>query len=147
MQTLPWCAKRTKRITHPKLVYCKSMRQVCVVHKMSSYNHQYHQKRQRTVLQEDELTSDPYFYDQLFEAVPSTLTNVSQEYPEIIQEVDYRPPPVQDAKRKAKELLLKYWGLKLFRGSQEEIVSHVTNGQSALVLMPTGGGVVQLQLL
>jgi len=32
------------------------------------------------------------------------------------------------------------FGLPAFRGAQEEIVRHVTDGGNCLVLMPTGGG-------
>src|SRR4051812_7137375 len=37
-------------------------------------------------------------------------------------------------------LLASVFGHPAFRGAQEEIVSHVTGGGDALVLMPTGGG-------
>jgi len=37
-------------------------------------------------------------------------------------------------------ILHSVFGLPAFRGAQEEIVSHVTNGGNCLVLMPTGGG-------
>src|SRR3954464_656822 len=37
-------------------------------------------------------------------------------------------------------LLASVFGHPAFRGTQEEIVSHVTGGGDALVLMPTGGG-------
>src|SRR3954466_11992207 len=40
----------------------------------------------------------------------------------------------------ALELLNSVFGHAEFRGKQEEIVSHVTAGGDALVLMPTGGG-------
>lgn len=36
--------------------------------------------------------------------------------------------------------LRKVFGYSAFRGSQADIISHVTNGGDALVLMPTGGG-------
>lgn len=38
------------------------------------------------------------------------------------------------------QILRDVFGYPAFRGRQEEIVNHVTNGGSALVLMPTGGG-------
>ncbi|HVE22182.1 MAG TPA: DNA helicase RecQ [Acidocella sp.] len=38
------------------------------------------------------------------------------------------------------EMLRNVFGLRGFRGQQEEIVAHVIAGQDALVLMPTGGG-------
>jgi ATP-dependent DNA helicase RecQ len=37
-------------------------------------------------------------------------------------------------------LLQKTYGYDSFRGNQAEIIEHVTNGGSAFVLMPTGGG-------
>src|SRR3954453_23436550 len=40
----------------------------------------------------------------------------------------------------AADLLRETFGHPGFRGKQEEIVSHVTAGGDALVLMPTGGG-------
>jgi ATP-dependent DNA helicase RecQ len=40
----------------------------------------------------------------------------------------------------AHEILRTVFGLRGFRGQQEEIVSHVIAGHDALVLMPTGGG-------
>src|SRR3954468_13077396 len=40
----------------------------------------------------------------------------------------------------ALSLLNSVFGLPGFRGAQEEIVRHVTEGGNCLVLMPTGGG-------
>jgi ATP-dependent DNA helicase RecQ len=40
----------------------------------------------------------------------------------------------------ALSVLNSVFGLPGFRGAQEEIVRHVTNGGNCLVLMPTGGG-------
>ena len=40
----------------------------------------------------------------------------------------------------ALSILNSVFGLPGFRGAQEEIVTHVTNGGNCLVLMPTGGG-------
>jgi ATP-dependent DNA helicase RecQ len=40
----------------------------------------------------------------------------------------------------ALSILNSAFGLSGFRGAQEEIVGHVTNGGNCLVLMPTGGG-------
>lgn len=37
-------------------------------------------------------------------------------------------------------LLNSVFGLSAFRGAQEEIVRHVTDGGNCMVLMPTGGG-------
>ena len=37
-------------------------------------------------------------------------------------------------------MLRDVFGLRGFRGEQEEIVAHVIAGHDALVLMPTGGG-------
>ena len=39
-----------------------------------------------------------------------------------------------------KEALRRYFGYDSFRQNQEEIICHVTSGNDALVLMPTGGG-------
>ena len=44
------------------------------------------------------------------------------------------PPPTRSA------VLNSVFGLPGFRGAQEEIVRHVTDGGNCLVLMPTGGG-------
>ena len=40
----------------------------------------------------------------------------------------------------ALSVLSSVFGLPGFRGAQEEIVRHVTDGGNCLVLMPTGGG-------
>jgi len=40
----------------------------------------------------------------------------------------------------ALSILNSVFGLPAFRGAQEEIIAHVTNGGNCLVLMPTGGG-------
>ena len=45
-----------------------------------------------------------------------------------------------DFPRSALEILHRVFGYTAFRGHQNEIVEHVTNGGDALVLMPTGGG-------
>src|ERR1700748_730411 len=42
--------------------------------------------------------------------------------------------------RDALTLLNSVFGLTAFRGAQEEIIRHVTDGGNCLVLMPTGGG-------
>ena len=42
--------------------------------------------------------------------------------------------------RDALSLLNSVFGLTAFRGAQEEIIRHVTEGGNCLVLMPTGGG-------
>ncbi|APQ18820.1 RecQ family ATP-dependent DNA helicase [Maribacter hydrothermalis] len=39
-----------------------------------------------------------------------------------------------------KDILSKYWGFDNFRGSQEEIINAIVNGQDVLGLLPTGGG-------
>jgi ATP-dependent DNA helicase RecQ len=49
---------------------------------------------------------------------------------------DIRP----DIAPNALAVLNSVFGLPAFRGEQEAIVSHVTNGGNCLVLMPTGGG-------
>jgi hypothetical protein len=41
----------------------------------------------------------------------------------------------------ALSVLNSVFGLPGFRGAQEEIARHVTNGGNCLVLMPTGGGI------
>src|SRR5258708_26295003 len=52
--------------------------------------------------------------------------------------------PVQNVKSAAApdalSVLNSVFGLPAFRGAQEEIVRHVTDGGNCLVLMPTGGG-------
>lgn len=40
----------------------------------------------------------------------------------------------------AHEILSDIFGYDEFRGQQEEIINHIASGQSAFVLMPTGGG-------
>jgi ATP-dependent DNA helicase RecQ len=40
----------------------------------------------------------------------------------------------------ALSILNSVFGLPAFRGAQEAIIEHVTNGGNCLVLMPTGGG-------
>src|ERR1700716_3746151 len=40
----------------------------------------------------------------------------------------------------ALSVLNSVFGLPAFRGAQQEIVGHVTDGGNCLVLMPTGGG-------
>ena len=47
---------------------------------------------------------------------------------------------VSDSAPNALAVLNSVFGLPGFRGEQEEIVRHVTNGGNCLVLMPTGGG-------
>src|ERR1700727_1811977 len=49
---------------------------------------------------------------------------------------DIRP----DLAPSAHGVLNSVFGLPAFRGEQEAIVRHVTNGGNCLVLMPTGGG-------
>src|SRR5258708_1313099 len=52
--------------------------------------------------------------------------------------------PVQNVKSAtapdALSVLNSVFGLPAFRGAQEKIVRHVTDGGNCLVLMPTGGG-------
>jgi ATP-dependent DNA helicase RecQ len=48
--------------------------------------------------------------------------------------------PERDIGFNARGVLSSVFGLPGFRGAQEEIVRHVTDGGSCLVLMPTGGG-------
>jgi len=49
--------------------------------------------------------------------------------------------PVTDAHRAATLAALQQWfGYPAFRGDQAEVVAHVAAGNSAFVLMPTGGG-------
>jgi ATP-dependent DNA helicase RecQ len=45
-----------------------------------------------------------------------------------------------DIAANALSILNSVFGLPAFRGAQEQIVRHVTNGGNCLVLMPTGGG-------
>jgi ATP-dependent DNA helicase RecQ len=46
----------------------------------------------------------------------------------------------RDSVPDALSVLNSVFGLPAFRGAQEEIVRHVTDGGNCLVLMPTGGG-------
>lgn len=41
---------------------------------------------------------------------------------------------------RAQTLLREIFGYTEFRGQQAEIITHIANGNSCLVLMPTGGG-------
>src|SRR5258706_13904701 len=50
------------------------------------------------------------------------------------------PHRESDIAANALSVLKSVFGLPGFRGAQEEIVRHVTNGGNCLVLMPTGGG-------
>ncbi|MDO9059021.1 MAG: RecQ family ATP-dependent DNA helicase, partial [Bradyrhizobium sp.] len=50
------------------------------------------------------------------------------------------PNRAAEVSRDALSVLNHVFGLPGFRGAQEEIVRHVTNGGNCLVLMPTGGG-------
>ncbi len=51
------------------------------------------------------------------------------------------PDVKYDIAPNALSVLNSVFGLPGFRGAQEEIVRHVTNGGNCLVLMPTGGGI------
>ena len=44
------------------------------------------------------------------------------------------------SKKKALEVLKKYWGYPGFRGLQGEIVEHCLSGNNTIGLLPTGGG-------
>ena len=48
--------------------------------------------------------------------------------------------PYRNRAPDALSVLNSVFGLPAFRGAQEEIVRHVTDGGNCLVLMPTGGG-------
>ncbi len=48
--------------------------------------------------------------------------------------------PNPEAPTRAREILENVYGYDSFRGSQAEIIEHVSGGADALVLMPTGGG-------
>jgi ATP-dependent DNA helicase RecQ len=48
--------------------------------------------------------------------------------------------PERNIASSARSVLNSVFGLPAFRGAQEEIVRHVTEGGNCLVLMPTGGG-------
>jgi ATP-dependent DNA helicase RecQ len=48
--------------------------------------------------------------------------------------------PERDIASNARAVLSSVFGLSAFRGAQQEIVRHVTEGGNCLVLMPTGGG-------
>ena len=43
-------------------------------------------------------------------------------------------------KNSPSDILNTYWGHQSFRGSQEEIIHAVLNGEDVLALLPTGGG-------
>lgn len=45
-----------------------------------------------------------------------------------------------NAKKQAYEILKDIFGYNQFHGQQEEIITHIANGNNAFVLMPTGGG-------
>src|ERR1700716_4330990 len=60
------------------------------------------------------------------------MGNLSAMTSDRTQEPDIRPD--------ALSVLNSVFGLPGFRGAQEEIVRHVTDGGNCLVLMPTGGG-------
>src|ERR1700724_2238505 len=47
---------------------------------------------------------------------------------------------LSDITPNALSVLNSVFGLPAFRGAQEEIVRHITEGGNCLVLMPTGGG-------
>ena len=51
------------------------------------------------------------------------------------------PDVKSDISPNALSLLNSVFGLPGFRGAQQEIVRHVSNGGNCLVLMPTGGGI------
>src|SRR6201995_16172 len=46
----------------------------------------------------------------------------------------------QAVEGQALDVLQRVFGYESFRGEPQEIIEHVVNGGSALVLMPTGGG-------
>ncbi len=50
------------------------------------------------------------------------------------------PPTTPEPAPNARDVLNSVFGLPAFRGAQEAIVKHVTDGGNCLVLMPTGGG-------
>src|SRR3954454_15069751 len=54
--------------------------------------------------------------------------------------VSANAPALADRAPDALSVLNSVFGLPGFRGEQEEIVRHVTQGGNCLVLMPTGGG-------
>src|ERR1700677_113888 len=56
--------------------------------------------------------------------------------PAIASAPDHQP----DVAANALSVLNSVFGLPAFRGEQEAIIRHVTNGGNCLVLMPTGGG-------
>jgi len=49
-------------------------------------------------------------------------------------------PRVSDTSAKIFSTLSSVFGLTAFRGAQEDIIRHVIEGGSCMVLMPTGGG-------
>lgn len=53
---------------------------------------------------------------------------------------DNNPVATGNIRSQAQEILRRVYGYDAFRGSQAEIIEHVTGGEDALVLMPTGGG-------
>src|ERR1700755_2491504 len=72
---------------------------------------------------------------------PPLLSRPSVEPARFEISVPAHVPASRDAlARDALGLLNSVFGLTAFRGAQEQIIRHVTDGGNCLVLMPTGGG-------
>jgi ATP-dependent DNA helicase RecQ len=54
--------------------------------------------------------------------------------------MDHSPAAVPGPLADPGEILRRVFGLQDFRGQQAAVIAHVTQGQDAIVLMPTGGG-------
>lgn len=71
---------------------------------------------------------------------PAPTWRLPRPFPRPSASTLHNPPTSQEYTTPARKILRDVFGFHEFRGRQEEIVTHVIGGGSALVLMPTGGG-------